>query len=400
MTLDDSWCKIMLRVYPAAVALLLFVSAAAATTRTTADELTQMLADESSTAPSWGRYETAPETDAPKPATQLATTAPSPSLFNDVTPSSFFASTSEPTPPVNLQQVAYGGNGGGEWTAGAGAYLLHPSFSSNTALVGVDLFANQVTDQSFGWGMQGAPFVWLGYTGNQGLGFRTQWFQLDGNSQTVSATSDATFDYATPYAGASGIVTTGPGETITTQAGLKITTVDAELTKLVMIRRGEFLFSGGGRYAYVSQSVSTQHFDGIGPLGTLTAGHNAALFGPTAAVKARFATARLPRLAWYGRGRGALLFGDGSSRADLNDITLPPFQFSSSCNLCIPMAEVELGADWSRSFGRGTLTLDAGFVAQTWLGVGNSSGATTALFATDTTNLGLYGLKFSVGFDY
>ncbi len=303
------------------------------------------------------------------------------------------------------------GDGRCGWNLGVGVSFVQPRWSTNPAMfLGSGVGPIGITERSFQWETQGAPQVWLGYTGEQGLGFRTQWFSFDGESEAVNETLDGvnTLALLSPVIGNALSATNVPGDVMSAKSTLKLNAIDAEFTKAFTYRRGQYLLSGGGRYAYISQAYDSLLVDNGGAfLESLTAGHNAAVFGPTAAIMARIPSRSLPRLGYYGKARGALLFGQGNRVVNLDSILTFPQQFLSSSDITVPMTELEVGLDWNRNYGRAGFFLQTGLTAQMWYGVGNGAGSSTSSIlpfgtasAHDTSNLGLYGLRTACGFNF
>jgi hypothetical protein len=356
---------------------------------------------------SWSREE-----GASFDAARISEIVPPAASSSGVIPTNYFVPPAAPVslPANGAPATICCGDGRCGWSMGTGAYFIQPRWSTNPAFYrGSGFIPAVLSETGFNWDMQGAPFVWLGYTAEQGLGFRAQWFNFDGHSARETLTVDGinTDAILTPVIGGIGSATNVTDDVFTVRSGLKMTVADIEVTKAFVYRRGQFLLSGGGRYAYVGQSYNSLIVDDVGAfVESLDAGHSSTLFGPTAAVQARFPSLNFPRLGYFGRVRGALLFGAGNRSAAMDSIATFPLRYVAESDVCIPVTELEVGFDWNRRFGRSVFFVQSGFTAQAWFGTGNAAASSTASFtpidhsATDTSNLGLYGLKTSIGFNF
>jgi hypothetical protein len=67
-------------------------------------------------------------------------------------------------------------------------------------------------------------------------------------------------------------------------------------------------------------------------------------------------------------------------------------QASGSDEETVPMADFEIGVEWSRSLGRAGVSVQTGLVSRTWFGVGDATGGDGAL--------GFLGVRISAGVSY
>jgi hypothetical protein len=323
---------------------------------------------------------------------------------------------------------------------GAGAYIIKPFFQNNPAFFtkvvqntvwpppGSPLMMPTIWQTSsiiqqqhdFCWDLKAAPLVWLGYATDSGLGVRARWWQFD-QSVCTSAVNDGVSTITSAAPGGIDIVSqphwpiffaaggnkfvwrdaATAGETMYLKSNLKLDVWDFEATQEAEAGRWWFLFSGGFRYAHLAQnydaSVVTQ---GLGSgIEALRTGHNFNGAGPTLALEARRPLGN-SRFALYGNVRGALLFGEGTHRVYLLETSHWPFgpdSFSSSQakanrDTFLPVAEMELGAEYSPTLAWIHPFIRTGLVAQSWFGAGSAS--------SDSGNLGFLGLEVSAGLNY
>jgi hypothetical protein len=312
-------------------------------------------------------------------------------------------------PPVRVQSNSlYNGDGRNGWSIGLGTAIVQPRWSSNPALYAVrGPVVPFVEERSFNWDPKAAALGWIGFTADEGLGIRGQWFGFSGNSSPESYFLDGVDvqGFTTPTVGGLSNGFGFPGDTLNAWSELKLQSIDLEFTKAFNYRRGQYVVSGGSRYAYIGQEYHSTLIDAFDVLqGSFDAGHNAAVIGPTAALQARYPSLAFPRLGLYGKARGGVLFGHANRSAAID--FGPVANYTASADVCVPVTEFEVGFDWNRPVGCGSIFVQTGLAAQTWYGVGNAAGSSTMSFVpvgvsvTDTSNMGLYGLKLAAGFNF
>ena len=319
----------------------------------------------------------------------------------------------------------------GHFVAGAGAYIIKPYFQDNPAF-----FARRTTISSGGttfsmetstcqhdfcWGLDAAPIIWLGYVSECGLGVRARWWLFDQRSAT-SAVSDANTTILSASPGGLSIISPSffgsplfpvLNSTPTfTSSNLKLDVWDFEATQETAVGRWALLFSAGFRYAHLSQD-----YDAIqasvrgtppGPVGiltvifrqteSLTSGHNFNGAGPTLAIEGRRPLGN-SGISLFANLRGTMLFGQSKQRVDQTTVT-KVFDFSSIAvtdfayvrDTVLPVAELEMGVEYARTWRAVRPFLRTGLVAQTWFDAGSASSL--------DGNLGFLGLSVTAGLNY
>jgi hypothetical protein len=130
---------------------------------------------------------------------------------------------------------------------------------------------------------------------------------------------------------------------------------------------------GGLRIANIGQSNAAQYFVGTFGAGggTIAAVNDFRGFGPRAGLEARMALGS--GFSIYGRGSGALLFGDQESSAiqDVGGTTVA--SYSAKRKQTIPMVDLAIGLDWSTKIGQaGKFIAGVGYEYQHWFNAARS----------------------------
>jgi hypothetical protein len=218
---------------------------------------------------------------------------------------------------------------------------------------------------------------------------------------------------------------------LTFESTLEMDVFDVEATQEFQAGNWSLLLAGGVRSAKLSQSYNAFRINSVNfpesevnvpfnvtDSATLQSDHEFKGLGPTAAIEARRECGSTG-LSIYGKARGAVLFGTGEQKASLVTayrgsffvFGTAPFEAvsssyaSSSRDDVIPVMELELGAEYACDWHFGQLLLQAGVVSQTWFGAGNAAnnelitGGTVGV-SDNHSNLGLFGLKASIGLQY
>jgi hypothetical protein len=334
---------------------------------------------------------------------------------------------------------------GGHFVAGAGAYIMKPYFQNNPAFFmrtttiagGLGTFSMETStcQHDFCWGLDAAPVVWLGYVSECGLGVRARWWLFDQRSATSAVSDTNTAIISASPAGLSIVAppSSFPGIGIfpsSTQmflsSNLKLDVWDFEATAETEVGRWNLLFSGGFRYAHLSQDYNALEdprgsLRGIFfPTGgspvritspenlvsqniALSSGHNFNGAGPTLALEARRPIGN-SGFSLFANLRGTILFGESKQQVDQPTITQFGFGFfnpfttvavtnaGSVRDTVLPVAELEMGAEYSRTWGAVRPFFRTGLVAQTWFDAGSASQL--------DGNLGFLGLSVTAGLNY
>jgi Legionella pneumophila major outer membrane protein precursor len=286
-------------------------------------------------------------------------------------------------------------NSHGEWTIDGGVYLLHPVFQTNPAFAVTSAGGNISRQVDFGYRLDAAPTIWLGYVNERGWGVRGRWFEFD-------QTSSATFGAA-------------PGETVTGMSPLALGNVPVNGAVAATSRLAVNVVDLQGTYTY--ESPRWTHLLGLGVRYTsltqdyqaaisapatnlnLTASHDLTGAGPCFSLETKYRLAETG-FSLYGQIYGSIVFGHaGESYSALNNGVRQ--QMTGNPNSILPVGELELGAEYQKHVGRATLFLQAGFNGQIWWGGGNASnldgvGASSATH----NNFGFLGIALRAGVRY
>jgi hypothetical protein len=317
--------------------------------------------------------------------------------------------------------------------ADGGIYLFAPHFGNDPAFTTTRTSAGSTTTttQQFGYDMAFAPRVEAGVVGPCGLGFRAGWWHFDQGSNPLDFRStDRTLatTYSTiPEMGIPGFTTPGAvarrfgvfADQLDFVGHLKLDALDWEVTQDLRLDWVSLLFSGGVRYAYLSQDYQASRFNsGSGATGRfrvnlvedadfVRSGHNFAGTGPTTALSVRRSLG-MGGFALYGLGRASVLFGRSHIRSSQDNEELQVFTLAGralapaasslltraedSRDEVVPVAEVEVGIEWTYDLGPVGLFVRTGLVGQEWWGAGNATG--------QVGNLGFFGLTVLGGVSY
>ena len=312
---------------------------------------------------------------------------------------------------------------GGHFVAGAGVYIIRPYFQNNPAYftetfasAGVSVFTFETAQHDFSWGLNAAPVVWLGYVSECGA----RWWLFDQRSATSAMSDPNTIVFSAEPGGLSIETPTGlpfsavePGSRMFVSSNLKLNVWDFEGTWETAAGRWGLLFSGGVRYAHLSQDYNAFQTSRGATFGIfipgeeflltdlLSSGHNFNGAGPTLALEAKRPIGN-SGLSLFANLRGAMLFGQSKQQVDQPTIIERGFpnpttsvsvtSFSYVRDTLLPVAELEMGVEFSRNWGAARPFLRTGLVAQTWFDAGSASQL--------DGNLGFLGLSVMAGLNY
>jgi len=278
-------------------------------------------------------------------------------------------------------------NSGCRWVGGAGVYLFKPHwFGGNPAFIIRDTATDQREFVSFDQSYNTAPLAWFGYVGPCGLGAQVRWFGFHEQDHVAAVAAPDTI-FELPL----GDEPINPVTNGRFDSNLKLNVWDVECTQLWQCDCWSLTGSAGVRYAQVvteydvflqnvAQVFTTQtrqNFDGIGPTVSLLA--------------------RRPIGCWgcglFGAARGSVLAGKNEFQ-QAGDFTSHASDWEP-----LTIGEIEVGADTRHFLGRSEWIGEAGFVGQTWNGLGASS-QLDQLGNGGTDGFVLYGLRASIGVAY
>ncbi|MBY0523269.1 MAG: hypothetical protein K2R98_07715 [Gemmataceae bacterium] len=300
---------------------------------------------------------------------------------------------------------------------GVGLYILQPYFNNNMAF-GLQGTANRSpgtpadppgsrvdTRVDISHHMEAAPLIWLGYIGEGGLGVRARWWYFrEGVEQSATGTSGTNGVQVISAAplGLSLITATGgtgPSSMVATSK-LQLQVFDFDTLCRVSACKWDLLFAGGLRLASLDQTynaytggealLSSSIFSGVGPTFAAEARRN---LGDTG-------------LSLYGSARGSIIFGSGHQTATIPDRNLVA---QDHRNIGMPVAEAELGVEYSRSMGTSRFFGQLALVGQEWFGAGSASRSSTDVipggaFSTSSyvgdSDIAFLGLLIRLGVNY
>jgi hypothetical protein len=316
---------------------------------------------------------------------------------------------------------------GGHFLAGAGVYFVKPYFQNNPAFFArtttstfgpnTDTFVTSTTQYDFCWDLNATPVVWLGYVSECGWGVRARWWLFD-QERAFSVVGDrnTTIFSAAPAGLSIPSFFVIPNAPMSLSSNLRLDVWDFEAIRETEVGRWGLLFSAGFRYAHLSQNYRAfQAFQGefnpppgvlipsfsLHEVDRLSSGHNFNGAGPTLALEAKRPLGN-SGFALFANLRGAMLFGESKRQVDLVTQTGPFGQTTftsvgisdvhSVRDTVLPVAELEMGVEYSRTWGAVRPFLRTGLVAQTWFDAGSASSL--------AGDLGFLGLSVTAGLNY
>jgi hypothetical protein len=273
------------------------------------------------------------------------------------------------------------------FVGGGGVMFLKPHWDNNPAYLAIN--GNPDFNQDFGYDLQAAPFVWLGYVGCSGFGVRARWFEFDHASDVRQNN-------------AVGILAGGPGQLLSFTGGqdlrfqsdLNLDVWDIEATQSIDVGCTTWIASAGLRYLHIAQHYNV--FNSATP--GFVSSHNFNGAGPTIALEGR-RNIGCTGLSLYGNARGSIVFGDSLYTSCTAEVENTNVRIGSWAPVSI--AELEVGAHYSQIVGCSLVYGRVAVVGQHWQGVGNASlSDPTFSGGVDRSNLGLYGVKLELGMNY
>ncbi|MGD9647739.1 MAG: Lpg1974 family pore-forming outer membrane protein, partial [Pirellulales bacterium] len=229
------------------------------------------------------------------------------------------------------------------------------------------------------WEFDMAPRAWLGYTLPGGMGGRFRYWQFDHHSlqQTLAL----------------------PGSEQLLQSRLTLQTFDTEWTQRGQLGRMVFNFAAGVRYATI-EHISRNQFTVITepPFEISSAVFVQGFHGGGPTLAMEMWRPFLERFAFYGIGRGSILFGRRNELAD-SQIPNASFNVFSRHESLMPIGELQLGMQWTEALGRGVFFARTGVEGQVWGDAGNiTAGSSVSGEIFTPGNLGFFGITVATGF--
>jgi hypothetical protein len=292
--------------------------------------------------------------------------------------------------------------------AGATWHILRPVINNNFAFVTISAPGTSV-DQSthnFRYKYDSGVSLWLGYTLDSGLGFRTTWFHLDADAKSIAFTNPfagviTQFVIAGSFVGSGAApLAAGQADVFNLGNSIRINSWDFDVTQEAQLGRIDLNLGAGLRYVRITQEANISRVRTGLPAGAVdTDSENDSSsfngWGPTFFVEARRS------IGCYGFGlyanvRGGILFGtrtieslDTNTVGGGRGVITSTSRFSTDEERTIGLAEIELGVEWHRKCGRFNPFARGGFEGREYTNVGNVFGG--------GNNVGAYGLALSAG---
>jgi len=306
------------------------------------------------------------------------------------------------------------------WVAGASVYVLKPYVSNNTAYISSNAAGAAQSSTPFSWDFHPAPEFWLGFVRESGFGWRARYFHFDQDSSPARTNNSNPNQVDPPPSlrpplpappsvtgfGSPGIVgTVGGTDRLTFISGLEINSIDIETLYELDFGGLSLLLSSGGRFMRLEQNYSgllTNRIPGSSEIQQLDSHNRFNGGGPTVALQGRWAASE-DGWSLFGLLRGSLLVGESKRLTAFYQRVNDPgnnvggsFTFASQnaerSTDVLPVAELELGAEYSQHVGNARYLFRGAVVNQTYFDAGNASG--------EARNLGLFGVQLSVGVNY
>jgi Legionella pneumophila major outer membrane protein precursor len=284
-----------------------------------------------------------------------------------------------------------GGSGG--FDAGVGLHILRP-MPGNSQAVEFDTTtktgtASSVNDANFGFAS--GVSVWLGYVDECGLGARVTWFHFDDSTQATG--TQVPGSTATVFPPLLGPILGAPGAGQTNIANAAdrryFDLWDFDATMKFECGHACGLVGAGIRYAQIGSYLG-QDLVQTGPGVALPgfAFNNLSFFGAGPSVMAEIhAPLSDTGLGFYATGSAGLLFGQEHNTFGTAVADVTTFNSTTSYNT-VTFVEVEVGVEWSGTYGNMAPFARVGLEGRDYIGVANGS------------NLGLYGIALSVGIKF
>ncbi len=294
------------------------------------------------------------------------------------------------------------------WNAEIGFYFLKPHWQSNQAFSVVSGFGGLNSSQSnvdFSYNYNVSPFVALGYTRDDGLGFKIRFWDFQDNASVGIANGANQFATAAMPLNMGQFANVNPNTTATANSNLRIKVWDFEITQQLACNCWVWNFGGGIRYLHTSQAFNSTINGAVNTPDDVTSSHRFKGVGPTLSLGGQRSLG-CSGISLYGNGRASVLVGDNTQAAQLSAAngTLGPSSLQSSWGT-LTVTELEIGVAYQRTFGCFTMVANTGLVGQYWSGMGNAANVDAfGTFADETQNnaigMAMYGMRTSLSFYY
>jgi hypothetical protein len=256
------------------------------------------------------------------------------------------------------------------WYFEATALYLQPRWHDNPAFI---TQAGTVSSQTnFGYDWEIMPRIEAGFSTPTGLGARARLFYFDADAQqTLAAVPAGSTVFAAAPLGLSQLA--GVGDTAVATSKLSLYVIDLEATQ--RWQPGKFwsvLASAGLRYVKLDQDYNYTELNAGGSTDAVNSTIQFDGAGLTFAMEVRRMLGR-SGFNLYALGRGSLLYGTYDQQASQVVADAPFASASRSDDDFLPIAELEAGLGWVKTFHHVSCFLNLGVVGQVYFGAGNSS---------------------------
>ncbi|MBS0210616.1 MAG: hypothetical protein JSS27_16855 [Planctomycetes bacterium] len=292
------------------------------------------------------------------------------------------------------------------WVGGASVYVLRPVWTGgNGATMQRTVNNNGVFDRNttpFDYGVSAVPALWLGYVAPTGNGARVNFFRFDQKAYANYVNPSGT-TVVDPFAfgnSGMGLFSFNAGSLFQAESILQITTADIEATHQRCDPLWNWTIAAGVRYANLQQNYVGSVTNPSSAFSQIDSNRRLNGAGPTVAFQGRRGIAD-SKLGVFGAARGALVFG--TSKQVIQE-SLPGTTVTATDTITewqvLPFVQLEAGIDYRYPLAGSTIIIENAFVGQTWFGAGSSSNTNVLDGATSNANLGLFGLRSSIGLAY
>ena len=281
--------------------------------------------------------------------------------------------------------------------AGFSAVFVRPYVKDDVAYIS-DPPPDDNLVQSFDRDFEFTPRVWLGYTGQDGLGVRATYWQLDTDAGPVSivGTANNTPIFVQVIGASTGVgrnAFAGVGETFIAGHSIQLQTLDLELTREFRRNQSLMMLGLGLRWADMDQRFNATVLDAGNVLNEqVIHTHGFEGFGPTVSI---FGLQAFGQSGWgvYGMARGSILFGERSQ--DIYEVKNAGANIGRDTyngDEVLTIGELGFGLQYSHGmYGTYAGFIRVGYEGQIWFDAGGPT--------STSGDLGLHGLLVGFGIE-
>lgn len=311
----------------------------------------------------------------------------------------------------------------GGFYVGYESVIIKPFFTSDPAYTSHQTVTNspntfQATN-SYDWGFNYSPRVWVGWSSASGFGVQARYFQFN-HDINMNVGNPALSGGTTTITDPSGTIFPGPvqgsDQRLWTTRGLNLRTADLEGVWRRNLSIGSVIITGGFRYARIDQSyaASVVPASSSSLISQFASSQTFEGWGPTISMLGRRRLG-MTNFALFVSGRGSLLYGDRRAQTQSSGSTIncpcdplalvapvPVSYTNTQTDSLVPVTEFQAGGEWwTRSciLGDSRLFLRLALEGQMWWNAGaavpQSSGG-----VLNVGDLGFFGLTAGSGLTY